>query len=67
MKTDAELKSDAMTLLRVNLGLVESERFLALIQREPFDYTQWRRSNWKDATVSELVAQTRQLRTAPES
>ncbi len=62
MKTDAELKSDAMTLLRVNLGLVESARFLALIQREPFDYTEWRRSSWKDAAVSDLATQARQLR-----
>ena len=66
MKTDAELKSDAMTLLRVNLGLVESERFLALIQREPFDYTEWRRSCWKDATVSELIIKARQMRSIPD-
>jgi len=33
MKTDAELKSDAMILLRVNLRRVESGRFVALIQR----------------------------------
>ena len=66
MKTDAELKSDAMTLLRVNLGLVESERFLALMQREPFDYTEWRRRCWKDATVAELIIKARQMRTTAE-
>ena len=66
MKSDPELKRDAMTLLRVNLGLVESERFLALMQREPFDYTEWRRSSREQATVSELVMRARQLRSTPD-
>ena len=66
MKTDAELKSDAMTLLRANLGLVESERFLALIQREQFDYTEWRRSRWTGATVSELAMEARKKRSTPD-
>lgn len=66
MKTDAELKSDAMTLLRVNLGLVESERFLALMQREPFDYTEWRRSRWSDMAVSELALEARKMRTTAD-
>ena len=26
-----------------NLGMVEAERFIMLIQREPFDYTKWQK------------------------
>ncbi|MCL2349645.1 MAG: hypothetical protein FWC50_15450 [Planctomycetaceae bacterium] len=33
-----------MKALAQLLGIVEAERFVALIQREPFDYTEWRQS-----------------------
>ncbi|MCC7335106.1 MAG: hypothetical protein IT422_08415 [Pirellulaceae bacterium] len=62
MKSDIQLRSDAMQLLRKQLGLVESERFIALIARETFDYTRWRQNQWTDATVAELAEQSRQLR-----
>ena len=61
MRTDIELKSDAMLLLRQTLGLVESERFLTLVQRERFNYTNWRSQQWTDCTVSELAAEAREL------
>lgn len=62
MKTDIELKSDAMSLLRHHLGVVESERFLTLILREPFDYTRWRQEQWNDSTVANLAEKARMLR-----
>ncbi len=62
MKTDTELRSDAMQLLRAQLGLVESERFIALVGRESFDYTRWRQNQWTEATISELAQQSRKLR-----
>ena len=30
------------TTIVPNLGMVETERFIALIQRDKFDYTKWR-------------------------
>ena len=42
MQTDTELKLQALEILNQNLGLVETERFISLIQREKFDYTVWR-------------------------
>ena len=62
MKTDIELKNDAMKLLRLHLGLVESERFLTLMMREPFDYTRWRQEQWNDSTVADLAEKARKLR-----
>jgi hypothetical protein len=62
MKTDMELKSDAMLLLRQTLGLVEAERFLTLVQREKFNYTDWRSQQWVDCKVSELATEARKLR-----
>jgi len=45
MITDTEIKIKGIQLLTRHLGDVEAERFIALIQREPFDYTKWRQDN----------------------
>ena len=42
MRTDSEIKMSGFEILSHNLGMVETERFIALIQRERFDYTKWR-------------------------
>lgn len=40
--TDTEIKIKGMKTLSRDLGLVEAERFISLIQRDRFDYTKWR-------------------------
>jgi len=52
MITDTEIKSIGFQLLARYLGDVEAERFVALIQREPFDYTKWRRDTDLDNDLS---------------
>jgi hypothetical protein len=42
MITDTEIRIRGLQILTEHLGDVEAERFIALIQREPFDYTKWR-------------------------
>lgn len=42
MMTDTEIKLRGFQILTEFLGNIEAERFIALIQREPFDYTKWR-------------------------
>ena len=51
MRTDTVVKSDGMRVLLDNLGKVDAERFVSLIIREPFDYTEWRGS-LQDENVS---------------
>jgi hypothetical protein len=46
--TDTLLKTKAMDVLVENLGVVEAERFIALVLKEPFDYTEWRNNNLPD-------------------
>ncbi len=65
MKKDYELRRDGMNLLRNQLGLVESERFLTPMPRDPFDYTHWRESQWTETSVTELAEQFRLLRSKP--
>ncbi len=54
MMTDDELKQQGMDILIQALGLVNAERFISLIQREPFDYTEWQRNLWQDKTGEEM-------------
>ena len=43
--TDVELRVKGFTVLSDALGDVNAERFISLVNREPFDYTEWRREN----------------------
>ena len=52
--TDTELRVKAVQVLTQSLGSVEAERFIALILREPFDYTQWQRTLWEDQSIEEI-------------
>jgi hypothetical protein len=54
MRTDIELKQDGMRILSDNLGLVETERFISLVIREPFDYTEWQRKLYTDVSIEDL-------------
>ena len=52
--TDAALRQEGMRILLSNLGKVDAERFLALMSREPFDYTQWQSGLFTDMSVEQL-------------
>jgi len=54
MITDTEVKIKGVRALTESLGKVGAERFIALIQREPFDYTKWQRSLWEGLSVEEI-------------
>jgi hypothetical protein len=62
MKTDTEIRFEGIRTLMQVLGTVEAERFIALINRERFDYTEWRKSQWLDETVESLAKRARKLR-----
>jgi len=62
MKSDTEIRHEGVKALMQVLGMVDAERFIALINREQFDYTEWRKTQWLDETVSSLAEQARQIR-----
>ena len=43
--TDTELKCKCFTILSEQVGNVELERFVMLLNRDTFDYTEWRKEN----------------------
>ena len=60
MRTDTLLRCEGMKVLVESLGIVEAERFVTLIQREPFDYTQWRQGLFKDIPLDTFLENARQ-------
>ena len=52
--TDTEVKVQGIEALISALGEVNAEKFITLIMREPFDYTEWQRSLWTDKSVEEI-------------
>ena len=54
MKTETVLKAEVMELLLNTFGVLETERFIASVKNNNFDYTEWRRNIWKDKTIDEI-------------
>jgi len=57
MMTNSEIRVKGVQLLAEHLGNIEMERFIALMQREPFDYTQWRQELLADSSSIEELSQ----------
>jgi len=58
MQTDNAIRLAGMKILSEKLGIVDAERFIALISRENFDYTKWREENLnQNISVRELSKQ----------
>ena len=55
MRSNTVLKYEGVRVLAEQLGLVEAERFIALMRCEPFDYTQWRQGLFKDAPLDTFL------------
>jgi hypothetical protein len=62
MMTDTEIRLKGFQVLAEYLGDVEAERFIALIQREPFDYTKWRQELDDDLSIEEISQKAMALR-----
>ena len=56
MKADSVIRLEAMDALLSTLDSVDVERFICMIKRETFDYTEWRRGLWNDKTIEEIHA-----------
>ena len=54
MLTDTEIRVKGIEVLMKELGEVEAERFITLLIREPFDYTEWQQDLWVDIPVDQL-------------
>ena len=57
-ENDAVLSARCMDVLVSNVGLLETERFIAHLSRESMDYTKWRQDQFDDVSLEELAAET---------
>ena len=62
MLTDTEIKIKGIEVLVNTFGKVEAERFIALIQREPFDYTKWHQDLDDELSIEEISRKAMSLR-----
>ena len=46
------------------LGLVDAERFISLILREPFDYTEWQQDLYKGVSLDDFYRNVKNFRDA---
>lgn len=60
MKTDSEIMNTGFESIFSSLGMVDAERFIALLKRDKFDYTEWQRELWPDETVESLSEKAQQ-------
>jgi hypothetical protein len=54
MRTDTIIRNEGTQALMEKLGWVEAERFMMLIQKEPFDYTQWQKNLFENMSIEEI-------------
>jgi len=51
MRTDNVIRLEAIGALLAKLGEVDTERFISMIKRDTFDYTEWQRGLWKGKSI----------------
>ena len=62
MITDEQLKIEGLKVLTEALGDVQTEKFIALIMRSPFDYTKWQKKLWAERSVEDISDAAMKLR-----
>ena len=60
--TDTVLKRKGLDALSESLGLVDAERFISLILREPFDYTEWQQDLYKGVSLDDFYRNVKNFR-----
>jgi len=62
MITDTEIRLNGYKALQKKLGNVMAERFILLLAKEPFDYTEWQKKLWNDKSIEEISRNAMKLR-----
>ena len=56
MTNSVALLDRGIRCLNNELGIVDAERFVALLLKEPFDYTEWRKEHLFDGmSIDEII------------
>lgn len=62
MLTETEIKIKGLNALTRDLGCVDAEKFISLLLKEPFDYTNWQKHLFEGFDISEISTKAMDLR-----
>ena len=54
MSNTIEIMNEGIKCLIKELGIIKTEQFISVINREKFDYTKWQRELFEDMPLEEL-------------
>ena len=54
MDSTMEIMTKGINCLIQQMGIVETEKFISIINREQFDYTKWQQHLFEDMTLEEI-------------
>lgn len=54
MDSTMEIMNKGMNCLIQQMGIVEAEKFISIINREKFDYTEWQRHLFENMELEEI-------------
>ena len=54
MDSTMEIMNRGINCLIQQMGVVETEKFISIINREKFDYTKWQQHLFEDMTLEEI-------------
>ena len=54
MDSTMEIMNKGMNCLIQQMGVVEAEKFISIINREKFDYTKWRQHLFEGMTLDDI-------------
>jgi hypothetical protein len=60
--TDTEVKQKGLGALLDALGEVDAERFITLLNRDPFDYTTWQKNLFENMDVDQISKKAMELK-----
>ncbi len=55
MRTDTEIRSLGFQVLFKYMDIIEAEKFISIINRDKFDYTEWRQNLFEDMTIEDII------------
>lgn len=55
MKSDTEVRSIGYKVLFKYMDVIDAERFISLINRDKFDYTEWSQNLFEDMSLEEIL------------
>ena len=67
MRSNSVIKNEGMRILSEHLGPVDAERFIVLLRREPFNYTEWRQNLYRDMPLDEFLKKANEHRSMEET